>query len=233
VLPAAADWLQKRFGHDLGDALLVLPAARAGRRLTELLAERFDVTPWTPPVLTTLSGLPARLTAGAHDPPRLEPLDAAWLRAVSLRSADRATLEAVIARPPGPDDWRGWLALARQLGRLDDELAGARLTADDVPARAAEAAVDLGLSGERWQAIAALQRAYDAARGDRHDAARRWGPLRLGPSSPWAWSTCRPPSRRCWIAATTSPCSAPCPPNTPRAWAPPVSCDPATGNTAP
>ena len=163
MLPAAADWLEKRFGHDLGDALLVLPAARAGRRLTELLAERFDVTPWTPPMLTTLGGLPAWLTAGAHDPPRLEPLDAAWLRAVSLRSADPATLEAVIARPPGPDDWRGWLALARQLGRLDDELAGALLTAADVPARAAEAAVDLGLSGERWQAIAALQRAYDAA----------------------------------------------------------------------
>jgi len=109
VLPAAAAWLADRFGDDLGGALLVLPASRAGRRLTELLAERFDGQPWTPPDVTTLGGLPERLTGGAGGGPvpRLDALTAHWTRATCLRDADRATLEAVVPRPPGPDDWRG------------------------------------------------------------------------------------------------------------------------------
>ncbi len=177
VLPAAARWLAQRFGDQLGEVLLVVPAARAGRRLTELLAERFDGKSWTPPGVTTLRALPGRLTQDAAqdaDPagePVLEPLAADWIRATLLRDADRGVLEAVVPRPPGSDDWRGWLALARQLGRLDDELAGALLTPADVPGQAAEHAVDLGMSTDRWVALAQLQAGYDSARGDRHDAA--------------------------------------------------------------
>jgi len=170
--------------------LLVLPASRAGRRLTELLAEHFDGTPWTPPAVTTLNGLPTHLCDDAPGTaePVLDPLAARWIRATGLRTADRATLEAVVPRPPGPDDWRGWLALARQLGRLDDELAGARLTAADVPGQAANAGIDLGMSDTRWAAIAALQQAYDTQRGDRHDEASMLraagsGAAALGPAA--------------------------------------------------
>ncbi len=172
VLPAAAAWLAHHLGDALPGALLVLPAARAGRRLTELLAQRFDGAAWSPPAVTTLSGLPARLVDAEPELHlTLDPLTALWLRATCLKNADRAVLEAVVPRPPGPDDWRGWLALARQLGRLNDELAAGLISAQEVPAIAAAGGVDLGLTESRWAAIAAVQQDYDTARGTYRDEA--------------------------------------------------------------
>src|SRR5262245_16951861 len=52
VLHAAADWILRELGHDLGDALVAVPGARAARRLRELLAERAPRT-WTPPRVLT------------------------------------------------------------------------------------------------------------------------------------------------------------------------------------
>ena len=120
VLPAAAEWLGNRFGNDLGGVLLVLPASRAGRRLTELLAERFDGKPWTPPEVTTLGGLPARLTEGAagDHPPVLDALAAGWIRATCLRAPTappskrwcrvRPGPTTGAAGSPWPGNWDGW-----------------------------------------------------------------------------------------------------------------------------
>ncbi|MEE9404922.1 MAG: hypothetical protein V3V20_08510, partial [Algisphaera sp.] len=171
VLHRAVDWLVDAYGERLEAITVVVPAARAGRRLVELLAERLAGRAWTPPGVTTLAGLPERLMAGqgSGDAAPLDALTAWWLRAASLRDADPAVLSAVVPHAPDRDDWPGWLALAKQFERLRDELALGRLRMADVVRVTEERALDLGMSEPRWTALAALEALYDAARGGRDD----------------------------------------------------------------
>ncbi len=133
---------------------LVLPGARAGRRLLELLTEPKGV--FVPPRIITIGSLPEML----HTSERAvaSPLQSLLARAYALRCADRASLELIIPSPPDDGDLVGWLTLARDLARLDDELAAESLGFDQVIAEC-EKRIDFNDS-PRWHAIASLHDAY-------------------------------------------------------------------------
>src|SRR5262245_56573704 len=67
ALPAAADWLVDRGANgsqlDLGGTIVVVPGARAGRRLLDLLVQRADEQSLVllPPTITTEHALPELL----------------------------------------------------------------------------------------------------------------------------------------------------------------------------
>ncbi|MEO1235417.1 MAG: PD-(D/E)XK nuclease family protein [Planctomycetota bacterium] len=171
VLPTAAAWLRERFGPAMGEVLVAVPTARAGRRLVELLAETID-GPWTPPQVITVGGLPERLI---HTPGDVaDELEALLARAASLREADAELLGRVAPHPPAADDAVGWTRLAETFAEVSRDLAAARLTPRHVVEMAERARVDLGLGVERWAALAELEAAYHDTLGrpDR-DAARR------------------------------------------------------------
>lgn len=175
MLPAAAAWLTGRYGFELGGVIVAVPAGRAGRRLEELLADaaKDQHNILVPPSIVTAGQLPEQLFTSAEDTP--DPLTAILTRAVTLRDADRAVLQKVVPHPPDPGDAVGWFRLAEQLGRLSEELAGARLTPASVVTVAAKEGVDLGLSEVRWDALAELDSAYRQTLGqpDRQAARQR------------------------------------------------------------
>jgi len=175
VLPAAAAWLTDRYGFDLGGVIVAVPAGRAGRRLEEWLADAAAAQQqiFVPPSTVTVGQLPEQLYAPDDDTP--DALTATLTRAAALRDADRAVLEKVVPHPPEAGDAVGWFRLAEQLGRLSEELAGARLTPASVTRVAAEKGVDMGLSETRWDALAELDTAYRKQLGspDRQAARQR------------------------------------------------------------
>ncbi|MEM1108481.1 MAG: PD-(D/E)XK nuclease family protein [Planctomycetota bacterium] len=163
VLPAAADWLITKHGYDLSRLVVAVPAARAGRRLEEILADAAadagEVL--SPPMLVTVGQLPELLYTTKAEPP--DALTTTLTRAASLRSAERELLQRVIPNPPDDNDAPGWYRLAEQLGQISEELAAARLNSDKVVQIAADHGIDLGLSETRWQALAELDAAYRRA----------------------------------------------------------------------
>lgn len=186
VLPATAAWLWERHGPDMGGLIVALPAARAGRRLTELLAERAETERaiLVPPGIETAGSLPERLypsasevdADGAGSPDAVADETAALLaRAAALRSADPEVLQQVIPHPPAADDWPGWWRLAESLGELSRELSAARLTPAWVLGESEASRVDLGLGEPRWRALARLEADYEQTLGrdDRQMARRR------------------------------------------------------------
>jgi ATP-dependent helicase/nuclease subunit B len=173
---AAADEL------DLRGCTIVLPGARAGRRLKELLVDTA--------AQRGLRLLPPRVTTPGHLPellytPALPAADEAlclrtWARV--LRLARPELLHLLFSRPPAPGDLRRYLALARTLARLHETVAGAMLSFRDVAARCGDSL--LFDDGARWTALADLQDAYsvalkDTLRSDRDLA--RIAALRCGP----------------------------------------------------
>ncbi|MEM9417573.1 MAG: hypothetical protein AAGA25_00780 [Planctomycetota bacterium] len=160
VLPAAAAWLVGRYGLDLGGVVVAVPAARAGRRLEELLVDEAErrAEILTPPTVVTAGRLPELLYESEADP--VDDLASVLSRAAALREADRGALTQVFPYPPDDADTVGWVRLADQLQQLSDELAAARLTPGHVVEIAAQRGVDLGLSEGRWQAIAQLDSVY-------------------------------------------------------------------------
>ncbi len=187
ALPAAARHLAEEGavrgaagpGHgtlELGDAVVALPAARAGRRLTELLireAEDRDLV-LVPPRTVTVGALPEMLYA--PDRPVAEAHLARRVWAEALRDLPAAGREAVFPHPPDPDDLPGW----GRLGRLIHEH-HALLSGEDVTfADAARACRRAGLDGEalRWEALGAarddyLRRLREMGRSDPHRARAR------------------------------------------------------------
>lgn len=159
-MPAAAAWLVGRYGFDLGGVIVAVPAGRAGRRLEELLADAAaaEAQVLVPPTIATVGQLPEYLYT--VDAETVDDLTAALTRSAALRAAERGVLEQVVPHPPEDGDAIGWFRLAEQLGKLSEELAGARLTPGKVVQIAAEQGVDLGLSETRWEALAALDTAY-------------------------------------------------------------------------
>ena len=162
ALAAAADCLINRFSQssaaDLRDLIVVVPGARAGRRLLEILVDRAEVKRLTlvPPQITTVGQLP-ELFYRAKKPFADELVQQlAW--ADALRKCDRATLAKVVTERPDDGDAERWLDLGRLLRTLHRELASDGLDFSDV--------VEHGrsLSGfaetDRWQALAEIQRVY-------------------------------------------------------------------------
>jgi ATP-dependent helicase/nuclease subunit B len=165
ALPAAVSLLLERYATAgelaLRPIVLVVPGARAGRRLKELLVEaatgrRLRLEP---PRVVTVGELPELLCepgAAAADDALCR---RAWARA--LRRLDAARLGLIFAERPADDDLRQWLELGRQLQQLHGQVAAAALTFRDVAAR--RDASLLFDDTPRWSVLAALQDEYGAS----------------------------------------------------------------------
>jgi ATP-dependent helicase/nuclease subunit B len=153
---------------DLRRCTLVVPGARGGRRLKELLVEEATKRGLRllPPHVTTLGHLPELL----YEPPTVlaEPAlcRRAWSRALRL-APDRAA--ELFRLTPAAGDLRGWLGLARQLATLHEVVAGAGLRFGEVADRCGTA--QLYDDGARWMALAEVQHAYvgELQRANRSD----------------------------------------------------------------
>jgi len=162
ALERAASLLVERY-RDGGEvrmegATVVLPGARAGRRLMERLLEEAERegARLFPPRVTTIGALPEML----YEPVRPLADDVlarrAWVRA--LRGADRARLAEVFPALPAANDARGWATLARQLERLHEAVGAGGLGFADVAERCGSGL--LHDDGARWQVLAEVQKAY-------------------------------------------------------------------------
>jgi ATP-dependent helicase/nuclease subunit B len=162
ALAQAAELLLDRYSSggtaDLSGAIAVLPGARAGRRLLELLVERAEErqAALVPPSIVTLGTFPEKL----YEPKgrfadRLS-CQLAWLRV--LRELDAELLQRIVPEPPDRRDPLRWLGLADLVARMHVELAGQGFLFADVVSRGflAEETIESG----RWQTLAALQEAY-------------------------------------------------------------------------
>ncbi|HSJ06148.1 MAG TPA: hypothetical protein VK936_05560, partial [Longimicrobiales bacterium] len=119
----------------LRDCVLVVPGARAGRRLKELLVDEASerCIRLIPPRVTTIGHLPELL----HVPP-LPLADGAFARrawARALQRVPRSRLQVVFADPPASSDLRGLLALARRVEQLHVAVGAGGLTFGDVARR--------------------------------------------------------------------------------------------------
>jgi hypothetical protein len=100
ALVATVGYLVHRFGGpgclDLREVLLVVPGARAGRRLLEILVDRADADSLalTPPRITTVGQLPELLYRAKR--PFADDLVQQMAWAAALRNIDRSTLAAVV-----------------------------------------------------------------------------------------------------------------------------------------
>ena len=162
ALPAAVEFLIERYARDglldLDPVILVLPGARAGRRILELLvvASEQRSLALRPPHLCTVGELPEQL----YQPKRPFAGDLvqqlAWIRA--LREVDSRDRDRLIRQPPPSDDHAAWMDLGRLLQRQHRELAGETLDFQKVGELGGE------LPGfdevDRWKALSAIQRRY-------------------------------------------------------------------------
>jgi hypothetical protein len=162
ALPAAAEYLVARFGapalFDLREVIVVVPGARAGRRLLEVLVDLAaeQGRPLVPPQIHTVGQLPELLYQAKK--PFADDLvqQLAWVDA--LRKHEPAQLSALVAERPDNDDTERWLNLGRLLQSLHRELASDGLDFSDVVTQG-QRLPGFG-EAERWQALAAVQRQY-------------------------------------------------------------------------
>ena len=161
ALPAAVGWLAGRHTRDgvldLSGQLLVLPGARAGRRLLELLVDHAAAQSLrlVPPTTLTVGALPEQLYVSQK--PFADDLvqRCAWVTA--LQESPAETLENVCNQQPG-DDPRGWIELADLLRRQHRELAGDGLNFADVAN--CEMLDSLPRERRRWEILHEIQRRY-------------------------------------------------------------------------
>lgn len=161
-LHAVVDHLCERFpdsggNWDLGDLLLLLPGARAGRRLEALLLDSAGARDLLliPPSIATLGALPdvlvvPRLLAATTAAEQL-----AWIQV--LQGADHSTLARLIGQgghPGGEYSAEAFEAFAGRLALLSGELGGAGLNFADV---ASHESIAASWDSRRWEDLAALQ----------------------------------------------------------------------------
>ncbi|MBN2023094.1 MAG: PD-(D/E)XK nuclease family protein [Pirellulales bacterium] len=162
ALDAAVDYLAGQSAapdaFDFQGVVVAVSAARAGRRLLEILVQRAHAAGrmLVPPEIVTVGRLPELLYTAKRPFAGELVQQLAWVEA--LRRADPVQLAPLLPHPPEPDDLAGWLALGEMLGRLHRELAAEALDF--------KAVVDAGsrLQGfveeNRWAALLAVQRSY-------------------------------------------------------------------------
>ena len=162
ALAGAVEFLRGRFERDgaldLSGVIVVVPGARAGRRLLEIVVALADERKLvlTPPDVVTPNQFPERLYQ-----PKLrfaDPLvqQLAWVRALKSLSAER--LSPLAPHLPPAHDALQWLAIGETLGRLHLELAADGLDCQEV-LRGADA-VEGFAEHDRWKVLCELQRAY-------------------------------------------------------------------------
>jgi len=139
-------------------ATVVLPGARAGRRLVERLLEESERVGARlfPPRVTTIGALPEMLYEPAR--PLADDVLARRTWARALRGMDRARLAEVFPSLPAVDDERGWATLARQLERLHVAVGAGGLGFADVAERCGAGL--LHDDSVRWRILAEVQDAY-------------------------------------------------------------------------
>lgn len=167
ALPAAVDWFAEHFGRprgwDLTGLTVALPAARATRRLLELLTARAEPDgALIPPRICTLGDLPEHLCPPPTELAVADDTRAMLTRVRVLRHIGSDRLAQLVPNPPESDDLMGWWRLADRLRQLDDDLAGGMLTVAEVLERHRAGEVSLGGAGgeHRWEGLAAIDAAY-------------------------------------------------------------------------
>lgn len=172
ALPSAVAWLREQYGEprgwELHDLLIVVPVARAGRRLLELLTEAAQAPgpssdeasgALIPPHICTVGELPDWL-APPPERRRIAADPRAMLSRIrALRKMQPDRLAELIAQPPEEGDVMSWWRLADRLRRLTDELASAGLTLDHVLKRHQQGALWLPRP-ERWEILRDFDHAY-------------------------------------------------------------------------
>jgi ATP-dependent helicase/nuclease subunit B len=162
ALEQAAELLLDRYGSavtaDLSAAIVVLPGARAGRRLLEVLVEQAEArhAALVPPSIVTLGNFPEKLYEPQHRFADNLTSQLVWLHA--LREIDAELLRRIVPDPPDRNDPVRWLGLGEMVGRLHVELAGHGLTFADVAGKGFHRTDTLEIG--RWQTLAAAQEAY-------------------------------------------------------------------------
>ncbi|WP_432798898.1 PD-(D/E)XK nuclease family protein [Poriferisphaera sp. WC338] len=165
VLAAAAQFLRTRYTSDgiwdMSEVVVVTAAARAGRRLTEVLVSEAENAGAIlfPPEVVTAGGLPEYLYKSAQ--PMVSGLEAKLLRTRAIMSAGEGLVESVVGTRPGEDEFGAWWAMAEQLGKLSEELAAGSLRVNEVTERCEGDGFDLSdVQRSRWEAAGALDELY-------------------------------------------------------------------------
>ena len=162
ALPAAVEYLWRTYRcaeiWDLDRVAIVLPGARAGRRLRELLLAKADgeSSVFFPPRIGTVGQLPEWLYEAKL--PFASPLEQRLAWAAALRTTPTSILKEFLEEPPTKEDDPQWLELGSLLWRQHRELAGDGLDFEQVANRGA--ALDEFQEAERWSALAEVQRRY-------------------------------------------------------------------------
>jgi len=162
ALPAAVDWLANHHTDDrvldLSEQLVVLPGARAGRRLLELLVDHASEQSLrlVPPSTLTVGSLPEQLYVSQK--PFADDLvqRCAWVAALQQTPEDE--LRDICQARPDDGDPRGWIELADLLRRQHRELAGDGLSFSDVAG--CEMLDPLPRERRRWEVLHAIQNRY-------------------------------------------------------------------------
>jgi len=164
LLPLAARFLVERYGRegsvDLRQASVVLPGARAGRRLKELLLEYAVArgARLNPPRMVPVGGL-----AEIFYTPNRHAADAFLLRQVwiaVLRDSLELTTRPLFGDLPTFDDLAGWSRLADRVVRLQREVAGGGHYFADVARICESDPGQLFDDSDRWSGLAHLQADY-------------------------------------------------------------------------
>lgn len=111
-----------------------------------------------PPSFETLGGLPEHLYSSPI--PLAEPTEGLLIRARMLEENGQEALTQLSMCPPPGAPLREWIAVARELERLDTELAAALLTPTDVASRCE--ALHIPFETPRWEALGLLSEQYQA-----------------------------------------------------------------------
>lgn len=160
ALPEAARVLAERYraagGMDLRAVVVVTPAARAARRLVELLLEEADARgmPLTPPRTVTIGQLPELLYRARRPPADPATVRHAFSRA--LQDMDAGALEGVFRTLPRT--LSGWAALAGTVAALHRETGAEGMDFREV-ARAFRRGFPYDDS-PRWEVLATVQDRY-------------------------------------------------------------------------
>jgi ATP-dependent helicase/nuclease subunit B len=164
LLPLAARFLCERYAGDgvadLQNVCAVLPGARAGRRLKELLFEEAlrSGLRLVPPRVVSVGALAELLYPVEW--PFAEPFLLRQLWSSVLHDADAAGLTALFGELPEVTDVSGWSQLGARAASLQHEVAGGGFTFGDV-ARICGSGGDLLFDDSaRWKELAKLQAEY-------------------------------------------------------------------------
>jgi ATP-dependent helicase/nuclease subunit B len=148
---------------DLSNLIVVLPGARAGSRLIELLAwhakrrsQAGHSVALLPPRVMTASQLPNALCQSSVQ--EVSALESLLIRVHILRTFPTDKLNQLFSALPQPSDPMGWMAVAQSLEELSSELTSAKVTPDNVR----DICVRKGLhdSARRWAVLQELDDAY-------------------------------------------------------------------------